>query len=172
MWGVFHLTRGVEMNNKEVNEKFDYIDLVLKRLETTFKKGIKILGSIVGLGLLTFWGIEKSIEVNRNEKSDDILRIISSKVVSVEERAINNSQSISNLDINKLEKVDFIKKIIDEEYRRMMKKEHSSINQESIKLIETAINEGLLRDEPLFLNSGNWIIKTFREWEFHKKNNE
>lgn len=160
------------MDKKEINEQFDAIDLIINRISKSAKKLITVLASIVTLAIISFYSIQSSANKER-EKLDYELRKDFVTMVNDSVRKTNqNEKELRELQNKKLEKKDYIRKIINDEYQKILKKDFHSVNTVAIEQIEEAVNSKIFDDELVMKNASNYIIDKHRSWVFYNKNSK
>lgn len=161
---------GGKMDKKEINEQFDAFDLLINRFSKSAKKFISVITSLIVISLAAFYSIQSNT-IEKKEKIDFELRKDFVKTVNESVKKTNEiSVKVDNLQEKKLEKKDYIRKIVNDEYQKILKKDFQSVNSVAIEQIEEAVNSKMFDDEVVMKNASNYIIDRYRTWKFQQNN--
>lgn len=161
---------GGKMDKKEINEQFDTFDLLINRFNKSAKKFISVITSLIVISLAAFYSIQSNT-IEKKEKIDFELRKDFVKTVNESVKKTNEiSVKVDNLQEKKLEKKDYIRKIVNDEYQKILKKDFQSVNSVAIEQIEEAVNSKMFDDEVVMKNASNYIVDRYRTWRFQKNN--
>lgn len=158
------------MDKKEINEQFDAFDLLINRFSKSAKKFISVITSLIVISLAAFYSIQSNT-IEKKEKIDFELRKDFVKTVNESVKKTNEiSVKVDNLQEKKLEKKDYIRKIVNDEYQKILKKDFQSVNSVAIEQIEEAVNSKMFDDEVVMKNASNYIVDRYRTWKFRQNN--
>ena len=161
---------GGKMDKKEINEQFDAFDLLINRFSKSAKKFISVITSLIIISLAAFYSIQNNT-IEKKEKIDFELRKDFVKTVNESVKKTNEiSVKVDNLQEKKLEKKDYIRKIVNDEYQKILKKDFQSVNSVAIEQIEEAVNSKMFDDEVVMKNASNYIVDRYRTWKFQQNN--
>lgn len=166
-----HKKRLQSKKEKEV-ELLKEVDMYTK-LTNKILKSITVL--IVGVGgvITTVYVVISNINnqaLGKQQQSQSSLenRLVD-KVTLNSERIDFLMSKTDSIESTKVDKLDYIKVSLDEEFRKIRNNQFDRINVESIRQIESAMNSGLLDKEPSFiLSTAQYVTRAYREHMFYK----
>jgi hypothetical protein len=166
-----HKKRLQSKKEKEV-ELLKEVDMYTK-LTNKILKSLTVL--IVGVGgvITTVYVVISNINnqaLGKQQQSQSSLenRLVD-KVTLNSERIDFLMSKTDSIESTKVDKLDYIKVSLDEEFRKIRNNQFDRINVESIRQIESAMNSGLLDKEPSFiLSTAQYVTRTYREHMFYK----
>lgn len=164
-----HAKRVQRKKEKEAELHLD-VDMYTKLANKILKSVSAVIVGVAGVIATIYVSISN---VNTKTAERQILSQSSLEAKLVEQVTDNKeqinllSEQVKNVNSEKLDKIDYIKKILDEEFRKIRNNDLAKINVESVKQIDNAITSGLLDKEPLFiLSTAQYVTKTYKEHMF------